>query len=40
VLPGFWLREEWLWQEPLPDPLRLLLEMPTAAQALRAQLGE
>jgi Uma2 family endonuclease len=19
VLPGFWLRPEWLWQEPLPD---------------------
>ena len=24
VLPGFWLRVEWLWQEPLPDPLRVL----------------
>ena len=20
VLPGFWLKPEWLWQDPLPDP--------------------
>jgi Uma2 family endonuclease len=24
VLPGFWLRPAWLWQEPLPDPLHIL----------------
>ena len=24
TLPGFWLRVEWLWQEPLPHPLRAL----------------
>ena len=24
ILPGFWLRVEWLWQEPLPHPLRVL----------------
>ena len=24
MLPGFWLRVEWLWQEPLPHPLRAL----------------
>lgn len=24
ALPGFWLRVEWLWQEPLPHPLRAL----------------
>lgn len=24
VLPGFWLREEWLWQTPLPHPLTVL----------------
>jgi Uma2 family endonuclease len=24
VLPGFWLRPDWLWQDPLPDPLELL----------------
>ena len=27
VLPGFWLRVEWLWQEPLPTPLRTLAEI-------------
>jgi len=27
VLPGFWLRVAWLWQEPLPDPLGVLREL-------------
>ena len=27
AIPGFWLREEWLWQEPLPLPLKLLAEI-------------
>ena len=27
VLPGFWLRPEWLWQDPLPDPVRLMAEI-------------
>jgi Uma2 family endonuclease len=27
VLPGFWLRVEWLWQEPLPHPLGALAEI-------------
>ncbi|MGH2532190.1 MAG: Uma2 family endonuclease [Thermomicrobiales bacterium] len=27
VLPGFWLDESWLWQEPLPDPLDALAEI-------------
>ena len=30
VLPGFWLRVDWLWQDPLPTPvetLRLLTEI-------------
>jgi Uma2 family endonuclease len=27
VLPGFWLRPAWLWQEPLPNPLLTLLSM-------------
>jgi hypothetical protein len=26
-LPGFWLRVEWLWQEPLPSPIRALAEI-------------
>jgi Uma2 family endonuclease len=27
TLPGFWLRIEWLWQEPLPQPLQALGEI-------------
>jgi Uma2 family endonuclease len=27
VLPGFWLREEWLWQTPFPSLNRLLYEI-------------
>jgi Putative restriction endonuclease len=42
ALPGFWLREEWLWQEPLPDVVRTLLEIDGAAYAayLREQLRQ
>lgn len=36
VLSGFWLRTEWLWQEPRPDPLMILAEV--APQALRSVL--
>jgi hypothetical protein len=25
ALPGFWLRVEWLWREPLPDATQALL---------------
>ena len=27
VLPDFWLRVEWLWQKPLPNPLWALGEI-------------
>jgi hypothetical protein len=27
TLPGFWLRVEWLWQEPLPKTLDVLREL-------------
>jgi Uma2 family endonuclease len=27
VLPGFWLKSEWLWQEPLPDELAVAKEL-------------
>ena len=27
AVPGFWLRPEWLWQEPLPNPARLMAEI-------------
>src|SRR5262249_31897974 len=27
VLPGFWLRVEWLWQDPLPTPNKILRDM-------------
>ena len=33
ALPGFWLRVEWLWQDPLPDPTKALLELDRAAYA-------
>ncbi|MGH2531027.1 MAG: Uma2 family endonuclease [Thermomicrobiales bacterium] len=34
VLPGFWLDPAWLWQNPLPDPLRLLATIaPDALQS-------
>ncbi len=40
VLPGFWLRVDWLWQDPLPDAVRTLLQIDRAAYAayLREQL--
>jgi len=45
VIPGFWLRVEWLWQEPLPSPLRVVAEIAGVDQALldtfeRALRGE
>ena len=27
VIPGLWLRVDWLWQQPLPSPTRALLEI-------------
>jgi hypothetical protein len=27
VLPGLWFKPDWLWQEPLPDPIELLKEL-------------
>jgi hypothetical protein len=27
VVPGFWLRPEWLWQEPLPNVLEIAREL-------------
>ena len=27
ILPGFWIKIEWLWQEPLPSALRILGEI-------------
>lgn len=33
VLPGFWLRPEWLRQDPLPNPLACLLEIAPDALA-------
>jgi len=45
VLPDLWLRVEWLWQEPLPSPIRALAEVvgmdPTLVEAFeRALAGE
>jgi Uma2 family endonuclease len=35
VLPGFWLRVEWLWQEPLPATDAILLEIGGVAYVRR-----
>jgi Uma2 family endonuclease len=44
VLPGFWLRPAWLWQEPLPNPLLTLLQMqvlpPEVMQTIHNAIGE
>jgi Uma2 family endonuclease len=42
AVPGFWLRPDWLWQDPLPDPLPLLAEIAPAAvrEALRPALAD
>ncbi len=31
VVSGFWLRPEWLWEEPVPDPVRCLDDIAPAA---------
>jgi len=31
VIPGFWFDPEWFWQDPLPDPDRLMLRIAPAA---------
>jgi len=45
TLPDFWLRVEWLWQEPLPHPLQVLgeisgLDSQMVEQFLQALRGE
>lgn len=39
ALPGFWLRVEWLWQEPLPDVARAIWEI-IGLKELRQLLAE
>jgi Uma2 family endonuclease len=35
VLPGFWLDPNWFWQDPLPEPLPILIRIaPTAIERL------
>jgi Uma2 family endonuclease len=42
TVPGFWLKIEWLWQEPLPSPVRVLAEIvdmdPAIAEAFEKAL--
>ncbi|MFQ5595519.1 MAG: Uma2 family endonuclease [Anaerolineae bacterium] len=45
VLPDFWIRVEWLWQDPLPSPIRAVAEIAGVDPALvdafeRALRGE
>ncbi len=37
ALPGFWLRAEWLWQDPPPNALPILAQI--APEAIRAALA-
>mgnify|MGYP005855926633 CR=1 FL=1 len=37
-IPGFWLAPAWLWQRPLPQPLRVLAQI--APDLLRNALAE
>lgn len=47
MLPAFWLRGDWLWQDPLPSPLRVVAEIAGVdaalveafEQALRGETG-
>ena len=43
VLPDFWLRVEWLWQERLPSPIRTLAEIvgmdPSLAEAFERAMA-
>ena len=36
VLPGFWLRVDWLWQEELPDPLLTFAEIVGPSRVMEA----
>ena len=37
VVPGFWLKPAWLWQDPLPNPLTCLFEI--APQVVRGAIS-
>jgi hypothetical protein len=37
-IPGFWFEPAWLWQRPLPQPLRVLARI--APDALRTALAD
>jgi Uma2 family endonuclease len=39
IVPGFWLRIEWLWQDPLPDLARVTWEI-IGVEGLRKLLAE
>ena len=40
VLPGFWFRAAWLWQESPPDPLTALAEMRGVPSSTLQALGD
>jgi len=40
VLSGFWLRVEWLWQEPLPSQVQVVAEISGLPEAARRLIEE
>jgi Uma2 family endonuclease len=42
VVSGFWLRADWLWRQPLPDPVQVLLQVDRDAylQYLQQQIEQ
>jgi len=40
VLPGFWLRVEWLWQKPLPSPVQTVAEIVGLPATVRRLITE
>ncbi|MBE7472697.1 MAG: hypothetical protein HS114_26505 [Anaerolineales bacterium] len=35
---GFWLRVEWLWQDPLPDELQVLRKLGLGKEVVRRRV--
>jgi Uma2 family endonuclease len=40
VLPGFWLKPEWFWREPLPNPVELFAEIAPQVPSIGGPRGQ